>query len=269
MVGGNDGFAARVLDLYGEATIAGCLRWTGTHNVPGGIVSTVALAERAAQYGFAARGCVVDIGHSTGAPGRFVARRFGAMVIGIDVNPFEEYLAQRAAIEEGLARRCVPILAAAEQLPLADSRADGAWSQDAMCHMDKRRVVAEVARVLRPGAIFAFTDWIDRGGLTVEDNTELDELLAMPELFSIPSYVEVLDRCGFSVRYLEDRTVALHEAREVGWDEAQWWQSYVDRFGEQAEAWSRRLKRWDELITQQRAGHVLVIARRTEQSDQS
>jgi hypothetical protein len=59
-----------VIDIHGEATIFGCRRWTGTHNVPGGIASTVALADRAAEYGFTRDGTVLDLGYSTRAPGR-------------------------------------------------------------------------------------------------------------------------------------------------------------------------------------------------------
>lgn len=207
----------------------GSLRWTGTDNVPGGVVSTVALAERAAQHGFCTEGRVVDVGHSTGSPARFVARRFAATVFGVDINLYETRIAREAAVREGLSRRCVGVLSAAEELPFADGSFDGAWSQDAMCHMDKRRVIAEIARILRSGAVFAFTDWIDRGGLTADEAAEIDDLLAMPELFDTATYVEVLDTCGFAIRYVEDRTAVVWGSVVAGPDESDWWEEYVAR----------------------------------------
>jgi SAM-dependent methyltransferase len=63
-----------------------------------------------------------------------------------------------------------------EHLPLADACCDAAWSQDALCHMEKPAVVAEAARVLRPGAVFAFTDFIARTPLTAEERATLAQL---------------------------------------------------------------------------------------------
>jgi SAM-dependent methyltransferase len=261
-VTGGDEVRRRVLDLYSEATIVGSLRWTGTDNVPGGVVSTVALAERAAQHGFCTEGRVVDVGHSTGSPARFVARRFAATVFGVDINLYETRIARKAAVREGLSRRCVGVLSAAEELPFADGSFDGAWSQDAMCHMDKRRVVAEVGRILRSGAVFAFTDWIDRGGLTADEAAEIDDLLAMPELFDTATYVEVLDSSGFAIRYVEDRTAVVWGSVVAGPDESDWWEEYVARYGDAAQVWRRRIRRWDELVGEGHAGHVAVIAER-------
>jgi SAM-dependent methyltransferase len=250
----------QVLDMYDEAMITGCLRWTGTHNVPGGIAATVALSDRAADHGFPTGGRVVELGHSTGGPGRFVARRFGADLVGIDINPYEEAIARKAAEAEGLARRCHPTLANTEKLPFPDSCFDGAWSQDAMCHMDKSLVISEAARVMKSGGIFAFTDWIDRGGLTQENRDELGDLLAMPQLITPAAYVEVLNANGFAIRYLEDRTDALESMQVMPWDSEEWWTGYIDRFGEDAILWKRAFRRWAELIAEGKAGHVTVVA---------
>lgn len=251
-----------MLDLYDEATILGGLRWTGTDNVPGGVTATVALAQRAAEHGFTTGGVVVDVGHSTGAPGRFVARRFGATVVGVDINPYEERIAKAAARREGYERRCLPTLAAAEQLPFRDRCLDGAWSQDALLHMDKRAVIAELGRVLRTGAVFAFTDWVDRGGLTASEAAEVGELLAANTLFDAATYTHVLAGSGFAVRHLEDRTAAVWGNMITGFDESEWWERYIATYGDTARRWVHRIRRWDELVTAGHAGHLLVIAQR-------
>jgi sarcosine/dimethylglycine N-methyltransferase len=250
----------RVLDMYDEAMIVSCLRLTGSHNVPGGIASTVALADRAAEYGFPAGGTVVDLGHSTGAPARFVARRFGANVVGVDLNPYEEAIAHAAAADEGLARRCHQTLANAEQLPFPDSCFDGAWSQDAMCHMDKSLVIAEAARVVKGGGMFAFTDWIDRGAMTQSDRDQLGELLAMPKLITPGAYVDVLSANGFAIRYLEDRTDALQATQVMPWDSTDWWREYIERFGEAANVWKNGFRRWGELIDEGKSGYATFVA---------
>jgi hypothetical protein len=71
--------------------------------------------------------------------------------------------------------------------------------------MDKRLVITEAARVVRSGGIFAFTDWIDKGGLTAEDRKQLGELMAMPQLITPGAYVERLTANGFELRYFKDR----------------------------------------------------------------
>ena len=74
------------------------------------------------------------------------------------------------------------MLGVSEALPLRDASFDAAWSHDAMCHMEKAPTVHELARVLQPGALFAFSDWIARARLSDEESTELTTVWSLPSL---------------------------------------------------------------------------------------
>jgi ubiquinone/menaquinone biosynthesis C-methylase UbiE len=98
----------------------------------------------------------VDLGCGSGCFLRFAARNLGQRIVGIDANP----LAIRVAQE-----RCVGLLdkIAFETGDIGETgfpveTFDGAVSLDVLLFVaDKRKVLREVARILKPGARFAGT----------------------------------------------------------------------------------------------------------------
>jgi SAM-dependent methyltransferase len=253
-----------VADIYDEPWVAWTLRTAGTHLHPGREVATTQLAERAVQFGFPAGGRVLEVASALGGPARFVARHFSATVICLDMNPRMQLALRSSAWAEGLGLRCLPVLARTERMPLANAALDAAWSQDAMCHMDKRAVVAEVSRVLKPGAVFAFTDWIARQQLSAEDAGLLRRLWGFPSLLRLAEYVALLDGCGFDLLLAEDRTPALGAFRPgVPWDQALFERSYGRRWGEAEVARQREPgDAWQALAAAGKTGVGMFIARR-------
>ena len=265
MVTTDDARSRGVLGFYASPALEWQLRMVGPHLHPGSELATVALAVRAAHYGFAEGGLVVDLASALGGPARLVARRFAATVVCVDLNPAMQDALTRAAAAEGLSRRCLPVLARCERLPFADASCDAAWSQDAICHMDKETVSAEVARVLKPGAVFAFTDFIARSGLTGDDAQALARYWAFPSLLRLDEYTRLLGRCGFEVLLAEDRTraVAAQTSRTIPSDQLQWVADYSARYGEaEAQRQVSILSQWADLVRAERAGYGMLIARR-------
>lgn len=253
-----------VSDIYDEPFVAWTLRTMGTHLHPGREVATVQLAERAVAFGFPAGGKVLEVASALGGPARFVARHFSATVVCLDMNPLMQRALYQSAAAEGLSMRCHPVLGRTERMPLATGSLDAGWSQDAMCHMDKLAVVAEVARVLKPGAVFAFTDWLARGTLGREDVELLARVWAFPSLFRLADYVALLDAAGFDVLLAEDRTPGLAGFRPgTPWDQdlyeywfgQRWGEAEVARQREPGEAWTR-------LVAEGKTGFGMFIARR-------
>lgn len=254
-----------VFDVYSEPSVEWQMRFLGTHLHPGSEAATVALAARAAHYGFSEGGVIIDIASALGGPARFLARRFAATVICVDFNPRMHAALTAAAGVEGLTRSCLPVLAHTEQLPLATASCDGAWSQDALCHMDKPAVVEEVARVLRPYALFAFTDFIARSGLTNEDAEALSDLWAFPSLLRLPQYTTALDQHGFEVLLAEDRTnaVVTQQPKVRARDREQWERDFAARHGD---AEHQRLQAmgevWLTLLRAERVGYGMFVCQR-------
>lgn len=123
-----------------------------------GLGATVELANLS---GVDASTFVLDAGSGFGGPSRYLAKAFGARVIGVDLAPpFVEVarmLSERLHLDE-LVTFEVGDLAA---LPFADRRFDLVWTQHVVMNVpDRNRVYREFARVLKPGGNVAFYDVI-------------------------------------------------------------------------------------------------------------
>lgn len=254
-----------VSDIYTEPTVEWQLRFLGTHLHPGSEEATTALATRAAHYGFFEGGLILDLASALGAPARFLARRFAATVICIDLSLRMHAALTSAARAEGLTLRCRPLRARAEQLPLTTASFDGAWSQDALCHMDKPPVLAEVARVLRPDALFAFTDFIARPELRSEDADVLAREWGFPWLPRLSQYVALLDEYGFEILFAEDRTraVVAQEPEVRPRDQRQWETNFATHHGEAERQRQRAMvEAWLTLLRAERVGYGMFVSRR-------
>jgi arsenite methyltransferase len=102
---------------------------------------------------------VVDVACGNGTTALLLAREFGCGVVGVDLGARVIEQAAAAARAAGLGRRASFLVGDAEALPVADSRFDVVLSECSVCTFpDKRRAVAEMARVVRPGGTVAIAD---------------------------------------------------------------------------------------------------------------
>ncbi len=102
---------------------------------------------------------LLDIGCGIGGPARYVAAQHDCHVIGIDLTPRFIEVGRSLTARVGLADRVALRQGTALELPFDAARFDGAY----MLHVgmniaDKAQLIAEVARVLRPGGWFAIYD---------------------------------------------------------------------------------------------------------------
>ena len=104
---------------------------------------------------------VLDVACGTGNAAIPLARR-GAQVTGVDIAPNLLEQARQRAADEGLEIRFDE--GDAEQLPYADATFDAVVSMfGAMFAPQPERVVAESARVLKPGGLLAMANWTPGG----------------------------------------------------------------------------------------------------------
>lgn len=96
----------------------------------------------------------VDLCCCTGAGMRFLVRFCGASrMIGVDATPAVVAKGRRRNEAAGLSGRIDFVLADASATPLPDAAFDFVWGEDAWCYVvDKPALLAEAARMLRPGA---------------------------------------------------------------------------------------------------------------------
>ena len=149
----------QVRNVYGGAEGALWELLMGQQIHLGGFKSSMDLADRA---GLAAGLEGIDLCCCNGAGMRFLVRFRGARAMtGVDATP--EVIAQGEARcrDEGLAASIRFVQADVCASPLPAGTADFVWGEDAWCYVwDKPRLIAEAARLLRPGGTIAFTDWV-------------------------------------------------------------------------------------------------------------
>lgn len=105
---------------------------------------------------------VLDIGCGAGGIALHLARRHGAgHVTGFDIEAPVIAHARRRAQAAGLSDRVGFVQAPPGPLPFADASFDVVFSKDALLHVpDKDALFADIFRVLKPGGVFAASDWL-------------------------------------------------------------------------------------------------------------
>ena len=170
----------------------------------GGMKASIDLAERA---GIAARLNGVDLCCCNGAGMRFLVRsREVASMVGVDATEAVVERGRRLTREEGLEDRVRFILADACQSGILSDSADFVWSEDAWCYVaDKRRLIAEAARIVRPGGVIAFTDWVEGPkGLSEAEAQRFLGMMTFANVEDISGYAKLLSANGCEVRLAED-----------------------------------------------------------------
>jgi arsenite methyltransferase len=123
---------------------------------PGGERLTRRLAQLA---GIAAGRRVLDVACGSGATSLLLARELDCEVVGVDLGARTVELAADAVRTAGLHARARFLVGDAEALPLPDSGFDVVVSECSLCTFpDKRRALAEMTRVVRPGGMVAIAD---------------------------------------------------------------------------------------------------------------
>ena len=211
----NEGQVLEALRRRGK--VAGALspedlyEWDQDHY--GGVGAVDALARRA---DVGRESLVLDVCAGLGGPARFLAHRYGARVIGVDLTRARCAAGQRLSRLVALDQRVRMVNGDAQRLPFRRHAFTAVVSQEGLLHIpDKPAVLAECARVLRPGGRIAFTDWVATGRLGDGERRRLDEWMAAVTLQSIEGYRQILGRAGFTGIDAEDLSAQwigiLHE----------------------------------------------------------
>jgi ubiquinone/menaquinone biosynthesis C-methylase UbiE len=170
----------------------------------GGFGSSMDLAERAG-IGAGQRG--VDLCCCNGAGMRFLVRfRDVASMTGVDATGSVVESGRSRCEAEGLGERIRFVHADACKTGLPDAEADFVWGEDAWCYVvDKTSLVAEAARVCKPGGVIAFTDWVEGpAGLGDEEAERFLRFMKFSNVQDIEGYRGLLEQSGCKVEQAED-----------------------------------------------------------------
>ena len=160
---------------------------------------------------------LLDVACGAGGPALRIAAATGCSVIGIEVHEQAVRTASSLAAQRGLAERAeFRVTDATESLPFTDASFDAITCIDAINHFpDRRRVIAEWARLLKPKGRLLFTDPITvTGALT---NAEIAVRSSAGFYLFVPhGYDEgVIAECGLRLLGSEDVTANMAKVAEA------------------------------------------------------
>ncbi|MGH1490092.1 MAG: class I SAM-dependent methyltransferase [Acidimicrobiales bacterium] len=180
----------------------------------GGTDTTDVLADRA---GIGAGSRVLDVGCGLGGPAFHLAQTRRATVAGIDLVDLNIESATKRAAARGLSHQVEFRVANALDMPFADESFDVVFGQDAWCHVPgKAALIAECARLVRPGGAIAFSDWLQVGPMDAEMSAEALSASATTELVDIAGYVALLAESGFVDIWTDDTSAEfVQQYRQV------------------------------------------------------
>jgi ubiquinone/menaquinone biosynthesis C-methylase UbiE len=163
--------------------------------------------ELAEQAGITSGAIGVDLCCYTGAGMRYLVRFHGvAQMVGVDATPGVVERGRARCAEEGFANQITFVLADACASGLPDESADFIWGEDAWCYVrDKARLVEEAARIVRPGGVIAFTDWVEGPSPMHQREAErLMRFMSFPTILDLESYKHLLENTGCRVETAKD-----------------------------------------------------------------
>jgi SAM-dependent methyltransferase len=165
----------------------------------GGLTSSLDLAEEAG-IGAGTRG--VDLCCCTGAGMRFLVRfRDVAGMTGVDATGAVVEQGRQRCEQAGLGGRIRFVLADVCASGLASGSVDFVWGEDAWCYVvDKAKLIAEAARIVRPGGTIAFTDWVEgERELSTAEAERFLRFMKFPSVQTIGGYRDSLKANGCEV----------------------------------------------------------------------
>lgn len=159
---------------------------------------------------------VLDLGAGYGGSMRYLAEKFGCGCVALNLSEVENERNRETNRDAGLEHLIEVVDGDFSQVPFEDGGFDIVWSQDAILHSGEReRVCGEVARLLKPGGRFVFTDPMQADDAPEDRLQPVYDRIHLDSLGSPGFYRETLDGLGLRENAFEDHSDQLprHYAR--------------------------------------------------------
>jgi ubiquinone/menaquinone biosynthesis C-methylase UbiE len=170
----------------------------------GGFQSSMDLAQRA---GIGAGMHGVDLCCCNGAGMRFLVQFCHvASMRGVDATEKVVERGRARGRAAGLDQHITFTIANVCATGLPSASADFVWGEDAWCYVvDKPALIAEAARLVKPGGVIAFTDWVEGpAGLSEQEADRFLTFMKFANLEDLVGYKDLLTAHGCDVLVAED-----------------------------------------------------------------
>lgn len=158
----------------------------------------------AAEGGFRRGLRILDLGCGLGGPALEIAGSMDVPIIGIDLCEHHVRIAQERATARNMAHMLRLAAGDAMCLPFPDTTFDRVYVFESVCHTpDKLALCVECARVLKAGGEFLGLDWMQRDGLSRDEQNKFIEPIcrycSVPDMASPQTMREYLEQANFDV----------------------------------------------------------------------
>lgn len=151
---------------------------------------------------------VLDIGCGIGGPAFVLASKYGANVVGIDIEPQLIEQAQIRAKDLELSSQCEFVTVKPGPFDFPDNSFDVVFSSGTIMTIeDKKDVFAEIFRILKPGGVLTVYDWTKTDGEYSDDMLywfKMERITYDMKTFS--EYEAMLQNAGFIDIKLADKS---------------------------------------------------------------
>ena len=148
---------------------------------------------------------VADLGAGFGGAARYLVEKFGCRVDCVNISPVENERNRTMNEKRGFSDKIRVFDASFEEIPLESEKYDFAWSQDAILHSgNRKKVLEEVYRILKPGGVFIFTDPMRSDNVNPSDIQPVLERIHLSDMGSFDFYRTAGEQTGFQIQEIQD-----------------------------------------------------------------
>jgi len=180
---------------------------------------------------------ILDIGCGIGGPAFVLAKKYGAYVVGIDIESEVVARARKRAKELEIDDRCEFLLVEPGPMPFPDASFDVVLSSGVIMQIeDKPQVFEESLRVLKPGGVLTSYDWMRPDREFSDDMRYWFKMERLTyDMKTFAEYEALLGDAGFTEIQLSDRSDWYRRKVKEEYEQiqAELYQRMVERLGQQ------------------------------------
>ena len=171
----------------------------------------------ATEAGINASSYVLDVGCGCGPFLLYLARRFGCRGEGLDLSIERINFARQQVTGENAGLDLNFTHGSATAMPYADNTFTHVVSQDALCLIpDKPKTHSEVLRVLQPGGVFAFSDFLQpKPDISERGRKHVYDRVRWNSGYSFLGYQQALEEAGFVVTHARNLEPQIRQTYRV------------------------------------------------------